>query len=81
MKEAFLQYTSLHAFFISNIFKSNARLILGKNQANAKQHPEAKLLPSENYWHSSSRYHLTITGHILKISKRTSMSVFMRLCN
>ena len=27
---------------------------LAKNQANAKQHPEAGLLTLENYWHSSS---------------------------
>ena len=31
----------LHAFFISNTFISNARLKLAKNQAKAKQHPEA----------------------------------------
>ena len=53
-REAFLQYASLHSFFISNTFISNARLKLAKNQANAKQHPEAELLTSENYWHSSS---------------------------
>ena len=33
---------------------SKARLKLEKNQANAKQHPEAELLTSENYWNSSS---------------------------
>ena len=54
MREAFLQYAQLHAFFISNTFISNARLKLVKNQANAKQHSEAELLKSENYWHSSS---------------------------
>ena len=31
-------------FFISNTFISNARLILAKNQAKAKQHPEAENL-------------------------------------
>ena len=36
-------------FFISNTFISNARLKLGKNQAKAKQHPEAELLLFENY--------------------------------
>ena len=81
MKEAFLQYTSLHAFLISKTFKSNARLILEKNQANAKQHPEAELLPPKIIGILHPRYHLTTTGHILKIRKRTSMSVFMRLCN
>ena len=43
-----------HIFFISNIFISNAKLKLAKNQANAKQHPEAELLLLENYSHSSS---------------------------
>ena len=33
---------------------SNAKLKLAKNEANAKQHPEAKLLLFENYSHSSS---------------------------
>ena len=30
-------------FFISNAFISNARRKMAKNQANAKQHPEAEL--------------------------------------
>ena len=34
----------LHVFFINNTFISNARLKLAKNQANAKQNPEAELL-------------------------------------
>ena len=46
-----MEYT---IFFISNTFISNARLNLAKNQANAKQHPEAELLLFENYSHSSS---------------------------
>ena len=32
-------------------FVSNARLKLAKNQANAKQYPQAELLLSENYSH------------------------------
>ena len=40
-------------FFISNTFITNARLQMAKNQANAKQHSEAKLLLFENYTHSS----------------------------
>ena len=44
---------NIHAFFICNTFISNARLKLAKNQANAKQHPETRLLPFENYSHSS----------------------------
>ena len=38
MREAFLQYASLHAFFMSNTFISNTRLKFAKKQANAKQH-------------------------------------------
>ena len=41
-------------FFISNIFISNARLKLAKNQANAKQQPKTELLLFEHYSHSSS---------------------------
>ena len=40
--------------FISSTFISNARLKLAKNQAKAKQHPEAELLLFENYSLSSS---------------------------
>ena len=42
-----------HAFFISNTFISKSRLRLGKNLANAKQHPEAELLLFENFSHPS----------------------------
>ena len=40
--------------FKQNIFISDARLKLAKNQANAKQHPETEFLLSESYSHSSS---------------------------
>ena len=46
IEEIILSYTR---FFINNTFISNARLKLAKNQANAKQHPEAELLLFENY--------------------------------
>ena len=46
-------FYGLHAFFIRNPFISNGKLKLAKNQANAKQHPEADLLLFENYSHSS----------------------------
>ena len=49
VRKAFLQHASLHLFFISNSFISNSRLKLTKNQANAKQHPEAELLTFGNY--------------------------------
>ena len=42
-------------FFISNIFISNARLKLAKNQAKAKQHPQAELLLFEYYSLSTPR--------------------------
>ena len=44
---------STHFLFISNTFTSNARLKLAKNQAIAKQQPEAELLLTEKYSHSS----------------------------
>ena len=47
-------YSENTHFFICNIFISNARLKLAKNQVKAKQHPEAELLLFENYSHSSS---------------------------
>ena len=45
MHDQIYQFTR---FFISNTFTSNARLKLVKNQANAKQHPEAELWLFEN---------------------------------
>ena len=39
---------------------------MAKNQAHAKQHPETEHLTSENYWFLHPRYHLPITGDILK---------------
>ena len=44
----------MHAFFISNTFKSNASLKLAKSQVTSKEHPEIELLLLENYSHSSS---------------------------
>ena len=41
-------------FFINSTFISNALLKLAENQANAKQHPEAKLSLFGNYSHSPS---------------------------
>ena len=52
MREAHLNL-SQKLFFISNTFISNARLNLAKNEANAKQHPEAEIYLFENYLHSS----------------------------
>ena len=49
-----LKISSIHAFFISNTFLSNARLKLVKNLAKDKQYPVAELLLFENYSISSS---------------------------
>ena len=46
-------------FFISNTFVSNARLILAKNQAKSKKHPEAELLRFKNNLLSSSMLSFT----------------------
>ena len=63
-----------HTFFvISNTFVTNASLKLAKNQAKAKQHPEAKLRLKINFLHS--RYHPKIIGDILKNVQKTSTSV------
>ena len=53
-------------FYISNTFISNARLKLPKNQANAKQHPEAEFLLFEKFSHSSSTLSPKTIGYILK---------------
>ena len=39
---------------------------MGKDQANAKQHPEAELLLFKSYWNSSFTLSSKIIGHILK---------------
>ena len=55
-------------------------LKLTKNQQNAKPQPGDELLVFENYSHSS--FTLSSKGEqgtFLKISKKTSVSVFMRL--
>ena len=49
---------------------SNARLKLAKNQANAKQHPQAELLTFEFYSHSSSTLSPKLIGHILKSKQK-----------
>ena len=44
----------LHAFFYKQHFYKQRQAEIGKIQANTKKHPEAELLPFENYSHSSS---------------------------
>ena len=53
---------------------------MAKNQANAKQHPEAELLLFANYSHSSSMLSSKNNGHVFyKINKSWSMSVKMKM--
>ena len=69
-------------FIISSTFISNARLKLAKNQANAKQHPEAELLIFENYSQSSSMLSSKNNRNTLKNKlkkNKTSVPVFPRL--
>ena len=47
------KFSKIHAFFISNTFISNTRINFAKDQANAKQHPEAEPLLFDNHSHSS----------------------------
>ena len=66
---------NIHAFFISNTFRSNARLKLAKKQVKAKQHPEAKLLLFENYLLSSfTLYHPELIADIPKNVQKASTS-------
>ena len=69
----------IHAFFIYKTFISKARLKLAQNQANVNQHPEGELQLFHNYSHLHPRYHPKILGHILKISKKPKVYLFMRL--
>ena len=69
----------IHAFSISNTFISNTRLNLAKNQAKAKQHPEAELLLSEYYPLSSSTLSSKNNRRYSKICVKTSTSVSIRL--
>ena len=65
----------------SSNFISKARLQLTKNQVNFKQLPEAELLLFKNYSHSSFTLLSKMIKHIVKIGKRTNLSVFMILYN
>ena len=68
-------FFNIHAFFISNIFISNAKLKLANNQAKARQHPEVELLLFENYSLFYPRYHPKIVEDILNNLLKTSTSV------
>ena len=66
---------TINTFFINNTFISNSRLKLVKNQAKAKQHPEAKLVLFENYSLFSSKLSYKIIGDILRNLQKISTSV------
>ena len=63
-----------HFFYISSTFISNTRLKSAKNEANAKQYPEAKLYLFDNYSHSSSKENGTYSKN-----KKANVYLFMRL--
>ena len=65
----------VHAFFMSNTFISNIRLKLAKNQANAKQQPEAELLLFEKYSHSPSK----LSSKIIFVLWKTTKVAWWRL--
>ena len=71
--------TSYMLFFITNNFINNAKLKLAKNQAKAKQHPEAKLSLFENYSLLSSMLSSKNSSRYSKNYTKTSASVLMRL--
>ena len=69
-----MAYLSYNIHVISNTFISNARLKFARNQAKAKQHPQAELLLFDNYLLSHPRYHPKILRDILKNMQKTSAS-------
>ena len=52
--EHILQKTRYYTLFYKQHLHKQRQAELAKNQANAKQHPDAKLLLYENHSHSSS---------------------------
>ena len=56
---------------MGNTSISNTRLKLAKNQANDKQHPEAKILLFKNHPHSSG-YHPKTVRHTLKAKQKNN---------
>ena len=71
----------MHLFLNFTVFYKQRQAETGKkNQANPKQHPEAKLLLFENYSNYSPRHHPKIMGHIKKKPKK-KYACFMRWRN
>ena len=60
----------IHAFFISSTFINNVRMKLAKNQANAKQYPEAELYYLKIIHILYPCYHPKMIVHILKVKQK-----------
>ena len=61
----------VHAFFLyKQHFYKQRQAEIGKNQAKAKQHPEAEFLLFENFSSSLSTLSSKTIGHILKNKQR-----------
>ena len=71
--------TSYMLFYVRKTLINNAKLKLAKNQAKAKQHPEAELLLFENYSLLSSKLSSKNSRRYSKKYTKTSASVLMRL--
>ena len=61
----------MHAFFVRNVFISNARLKLAKYQANAKQHTEMNFFYLKIIHILHQRYDPKVTEHILKNKQKS----------
>ena len=71
--------TSYLLFFVRNTLTNNSKLISTKNQAKAKQHPEAERLFFESYLLLSSKISSKNSSSYSKKYTKTSASVLMRL--
>ena len=71
--------TSYMLFFVRNTLINNAKLKLAKNQAKAKQQPEAELLLFESYSLLSSKISSKNSREYSKKYTKTRAFVLMRL--
>ena len=71
-EQVFKRVRLLHVF-ISKTFISNTRLRLAKNQAKAKQHPEAELLLFKNY----TLHPFTLSKTNMRFSKKYAKNKFV----
>ena len=66
MANTILRYSNTRFFYKQHFYKQHQAEIDKKIQAEAKKHPEAELLPFENYSLSSSTLSSKIIGDVLK---------------